>query len=37
MTRRILAILFLLFLAVPQPQAAEKEQPLPKDLPPTAN
>jgi predicted Zn-dependent peptidase len=34
MTRRILAIFFLLFLAVAPAVAAEKEQPLPKDLPP---
>ena len=34
MTRRILAILFLFCLAVAPAVAAEKEQPLPKDLPP---
>jgi predicted Zn-dependent peptidase len=33
MTRRILAIFFLLFLAVTPATGAEKEQPLPKDLP----
>ena len=33
MTRRILAILFLLFLAVAPAAGAEKEKPLPKDLP----
>jgi predicted Zn-dependent peptidase len=34
MTRRILAILFLLLLIVAPATGAEKEQPLPKDLPP---
>jgi predicted Zn-dependent peptidase len=34
MTRRILTIFFLLFLAVAPAAGTEKEQPLPKDLPP---
>ncbi|MBZ5668222.1 MAG: insulinase family protein [Acidobacteriia bacterium] len=34
MTQRIFGILLLLFLAVPVAAAAEKEKPLPKDLPP---
>ena len=34
MIRRILGILFLLFLVVPGAAAGEKGKPLPKDLPP---
>jgi zinc protease len=34
MTRKILAALFLFCLAAPTAMAAEKDQPLPKDLPP---
>jgi predicted Zn-dependent peptidase len=34
MIRRILGILFLLFLVLPGAAAGEKEKPLPKDLPP---